>query len=510
MKRKNLITGAGFLLCAVGLAVYAGNRGGEIASAERNRMRVVVPHENADRGRGEGLRGRGAEENSYILKAPMEAGEIAVSVLNFDAFNSGFDDQAVVFRVAGESGLSMAFFAFDEAASVHRRVWNLPVSATVPATVSVSSLDLIGDRSVCVVVTGMNDMDEQTMTVFRRNPLGPRYRPFDVIADIAVDGSVEVVRSPRAQSYNQGAARGQPFPIVASGRDPLSDNILDRIEFTYSFSEADGAYRRGGPVSVPGARIEQNRVRGILSGAPGVFEEFVCDLWYHVTAEGTVERDQFIFFDRAGREIVFFAEDSNQIFVWQGSTITRQGIMISAYNRPVNALRRRVNVELESLDGIRVTVEDESRSRISIQPPWSGSYRRAGAIATGARIQAMEPYRDAVFDSPIGRFRFMPNGEYEILGNGPDLGGRYVFFGSGGRDLLELRPDSGGGEFPGTRVSAGGGSGERQVFLVSGVNRNSRGQPYENQPRIVLSRVRLGASGVHDLNETQIALTLAE
>jgi hypothetical protein len=509
MKGKTPITVLVFVLCAAGIAVYAVNRGDETASGERHGMRVVVPNENREWGHGEGRQGRGRNESAYVAKAPMESGEFVVSVLSFDAFDRGVDDQVVVFRGAGESGLSIAFFAFDEAASVHRRVWDLPVSATVPATVSVSTLDLLGDRSACVIVTGMNDADEQTMTVFHRNPLGSRYMPFDVIADIAVDGSVEVRQSQRSQAYQQGVAKGQPFSIVASGRDPLSDNILDRIEFTYFFSEASGAYGLVGRVNIAGARIEQERVRGILSGAPGVFEEFVGDLWYHVTAEGTVERDQFIFFDRAGREIVFFGDNSNQIFVWQGSTITRQGIMISAHNRTVTAMKRRVNVELESMDGIRVSVEDESRARIGIQPPWSGSYRRAGSIVMpGVQTPAVGPSRDAVFDSVIGKFRFTPDGEYEIYGNGPSSGGRYVFFGAGGMDLLEMRPDS--GESPFLPVSVGGGGEDRQVFLVSGISRNTRGQPYETQPRIVLSRVLLGASGIRDLNEAQIVLTLAE
>jgi len=443
----------------------------------------------------------------------MEAGELVISVLNFDAFNRGVEDQAVAFR-GGSGGISLALFAFDGKESVHRRLWDLPVSATVPATVSVFTLDLIGDRGSCVVVTGMNDGDEHTMTVFRRNPLAPANKPFDVIADIGIDGSVEVRETARPQSYHQGVARGRPFAIVASGWDPLSDNILDRVEFTYSFSEADGTYTQGNPVRIAGARIEQERVRGILSGAPGVFEEFVADLWYHVTPEGTVERDQFIFFDRAGREIVFYGDESKQIFVWQTSTTTRQGIMISSYNRTVTAMSRRVNVELESMDGIRVTVDDPRRARIGIPPPWSGSYRRAGSVVMpGVRAEAMGPHGNAVFDSQIGRFAFMPNGDYEIHGNGPAAAGRYVFFAAGGLDLLELRPHSGDG-FPATTVSvAGGTSGvneDRQVFLVSGIRRNSRGRPFETQPRIVLSRVRLGASGIHDLNGPQIVLTLVE
>ena len=451
----------------------------------------------------------------------MEAGELIISVLNFDFDNSGMEDQIVAFRKIGaaasagangmEEPVSIAFFAFHERTGVHRRIWDLPTAATVPGTVSISTLDLLGDRNNVVIVTGMNCKNEHTMTVFRRDPADP-LRPFDVIADIRIDGSVSVREVQRSLAYQQGIARGQPFVITASGRDPESDNILDRIELTYTFNQASGRYQRTGRARMPGARIEQDRVRQILSGVPGVFENFINDIWYHVTPDGAIDRSQFLFFDPARREIVFFGEENQQVFVWQHSNHTRQGIFISSYNSMITAMRRRVNIELESMDSIRVTVTDDRRQRIGIPPPWSGSYRRAGAVlrAMAEENHAMMPHMDAVFDSPIGRLRFLPGGEYELAAHDNFSSGRYVFFQAGGRDLLELRPDPDYTGVLAALVSANGGPDNRQVFHVTGISRNAQGRPDSMPAYMGLSRVRLGASGIHDLHEAQIVLTRAD
>jgi len=515
--KTTIFTVAVFLLCTAGIAFYAFRQPGEAEKVERHRMRVIVPSGAGAPDLSEELPGHTTQENTYILKAPMEAGELVISVLNFDFNNNGIEDQVVAFRGSGNGNgagnpVSIAFFSFSERAAGYRRVWDLPTSATVPGTVSLFTIDLLGDRSNAIIVTGMNDQDEHTMTAFRRNPSNEPSRPFDVIADIRIDGSVAVREVQRSLAYQQGIARGQPFTIVASGHDPDSDNILDRIELTYAFNAANGIYQRSGRVRIPGARLEQDRVRQILSGSPGVFENFINDIWYHVSPDGSIDRSQFLFFDPERRTIVFFGEESQQIFVWQHSNTTRQGIFISSYNSTVTAMRRRVNIELESMDSIRVTVTDDRRQRVGIPPPWSGSYRRAGAVLRTMAEEnlAMAPHKDAIFDSPIGRLRFMPNGEYELSAYGSFTRGRYAFFQAGGMDLLELRPNLAYLDSFAALIAANESHDNRQVFYVTGISRNAQGQPNAAPEYMGLSRVRLGASGIHRFNEAQIVLTRAD
>ena len=377
--KKTAATIVGFAICAIAIGIYATlPPANSDPQTERQRLRVVAPGAEDILGYGNGGNGHPLSENGYMYL--MEPGETVISTLSLNIF-SAIEDQAVAFRPSdGRGPIYIAFFTIDEDSGSHVRLWSMPTSATIPSTVSLFSTDLLGDRGSAIILTGMNDRGEHTMTALRRSPFDSDGRPFEVIADIRIDGYVSVREIERSLAYQQGLARGEPFEIVASGQDPYSDNMLDRIERTYAFDASAGIFLRSGEARIPGARIEQNQVQRILSGAPGVFENFLGDLWYHVAPDGTIDRDQFIFFDPVRREIVFFGEESQQIFSWEHSTFMRQGILIASHNSAISSMRRRVNVELESLDSIRVTVTDERRQRVGIPPPWSGLYRRARVV----------------------------------------------------------------------------------------------------------------------------------
>jgi hypothetical protein len=140
----------------------------------------------------------------------------------------------------------------------------------MPGTVSLYSQDLLGDRSFCIIITGMNTQGEHTMTVFRKDPQKDRSVPFAKIADLRIGGSITVEETDRPLAYQQGIARGQPFVITASGQDSESSNILDRVEITYAFNPASGVYEQRNINRVPGTQVEERRVRQILSGDPKV------------------------------------------------------------------------------------------------------------------------------------------------------------------------------------------------------------------------------------------------
>jgi hypothetical protein len=183
-------------------------------------------------------------------------------------------------------------------------------------------MDLIGDRSVCALLTGMNSQGEHTMTIFRLNKQtqGPRRRaadsgpPFEMIAQLQIEGIIRVNETERSQAYQLGIAGGQSFTITAYGHDPASANILDQIEATYAYNEQGRLYERTRVVRIPGSQVEQRRLREILSGERGVFEKFIIGLWYYVIPEGTLDSRQYIYFDPANKELIFYGEEAQQVF----------------------------------------------------------------------------------------------------------------------------------------------------------------------------------------------------
>jgi len=510
-----------FALCAIGIAVIAlrssllklpfGVGPGGKNNMERYRTRVIVPSlEDNDSGENESWTYYADE---YALKAPLGSDEQFITALNIDFYNDSVEEQLVAYRsrLAPQPGLPagaepevrgsppasgqvyIAYFSYDEKTGSYRRSWNAPTSASLPGTVSMFTLDLLGDRRDSVILTGMNAEGKHTLTAFHKFEKEDLNRPFVKIAEIQVDGSITIQESERPVAYRQGIAKGQPFTILAYGQDSGSSNVLDRIEIVYSYNPVRGFYEQSGITRIPGSQIEQQKVREILSGKPKVFEEFINDLWYHVSPTGAVDKSQYLYFNPESREIIFYGEDTQQVFNWQNSNLTRYGLYITSQNIAVTTLRRFLDIELESVDSIRMKVFEDVRLKIGVSASWDGSYRRA--VKTQENELPPRPYIEASYDSSMGRLRFYPNGEYELISSDASVKGRYAFFRINDKELLELRPDKSG------NFHTNQNSGERMIYRIAG--------SVNNADNLSLFRVRLLPSGIQELQEGQIFLTKA-
>jgi hypothetical protein len=506
VNNKTVLTLLGFVIIgAGGMGFLALNSFLNRQKQEQLQTRIVIPRA-ANNGGDSGGAEQMAYEDSITTRTAMNEGELVVAVLNQDFDGDPAEEQIVAFRDLREieSPVSIAFIDFDEERKEYRRLWTASTAAARPGTISLFTQDLIGDRGICVILTGMNNRDEHTMTVFRRNPQPASGEAFPRIAEISINGSITIQETERSQAYQQGIAGDKSFVIAAYSHDANAANILDQLEITYAFNPGKGLYEQSKVTHIPGSQIERRRLRELLSGERGVFENFINDLWYYVSPQGTLDNRQYIYFDPSGREIIFFGDETQQVFVWQNSNPTRYGLYISSQNISVTTLRRFLDIELESLDSIRIKVFEDVRLKIAVSASWDGSYRRAG---TGARTggepeNAIRPAIDALYDSSLGRLRFHASGEYDLSSGGMVSRGRYVFFRVNGQELLELRPQ---GE--GRNKTENGAA--RMIYRLEPVQKNENGGT-GSPSSLNLFRVRLGASGIQDLHEGAITLTAAQ
>jgi hypothetical protein len=323
-----------------------------------------------------------------------------------------------------------------------------------------------------------------------------------------MDGSIAIQESERPLAYRQGIARGQPFSIIAQRRDNESSNMLDRIEITFTYNNVKGTYEESNIIRMPGSQIEQQRLREILNGKPKIFEEFINDLWYHVSPEGTIDKSQFLYFDPENREIIFFGDATQQIFVWNNSTSTRFGLYISSYNVSISTMRRFLDIEMVSMDSLRIRVVEDVRLKIDVSMPWDGLYNRAGtAVKSATEVKKVNPYMDAAYDSSMGKLLFSGNGEYELISGDSVTKGRYAFFRASGNELLELRPEQNGTSRNVTFKS--GDSEDRLVYRLSSLHPGENENIYQTN-NLILSRVLLVPSGIRELYEGQIVLTKSQ
>jgi hypothetical protein len=464
--------------------------------------RIIIPRAASARDEEDSRPERLAREEGMTLKAALKEGELLIAVLNENFDDDSREEQVAAYRnlMEVESPVYLTYIDFDESSGSYKRLWSAPAAATRPGTITLYRQDLVGDRSVCVLLAGMNAAGEHTLTIFRKLPASAPGRGesllFSKIAEIRIDGSITVKETERPQAYQMGMARGQSFTISAYGRDYDSANIMDQVEITYAFNEAGGIYEQRSVNRIPGIQIEQRRLRELL-GNTEAFEEFITGLWYYVSPEGTLDNRQFIYFDPGDRELIFYADETQQVFAWQSSSATRYGIYIASQNISVTTLRRTVDIELESLDSVKVRVFEDVRLKIKVDALWNGSYRRAGPPNARSPAAGPGPFHiSAVYDSAIGRISFNSDGTYALRAGETIKEGKYAFFNLDSEELLELR--------------SGSAPDNREIYLVE--NPAPSGERPAEAPRktLTLLRIRLGAQGIRRLHEGSFSLTLAE
>jgi hypothetical protein len=513
------------VFCIIFLVIYPPSKWLTGKTGETPEARIIIPRViNSEAGAGENQAERVAREEQLAVKVPLENGEIMAAVLNDDWDEDQQEEQLVAYRnlLEIDGPIFLTYIGYDSKIRGFRRLWSAPTAASRPGTISLYSQDLVGDRSVCALLSGMNSLGEHTLTIFRKTPENERAgREADIplwtkIAELRIDGSISVRETERTQAYQLGIARGASFSISAYGRDYDSANIMDQIEITYVYNPVNGLYEQSRITRVPGNQIEQRRVQELL-GNSRVFEEFITGLWYYVTPQGTIDSRQYIYFDPLSREIIFYADETQQIFTWQASSATRYGIYINSQNISVTTLRRFIDIELESLDSLRVKVVEDVRLRFGVSTPWDGSYRKASPQENqNASREQKDTYIDALYDSSIGKTRFFPDGNYELASGGTIRSGKYIFFQIGGREILELRSTD---QRPAEQRSPEGfsamsgangapeaqGADTRETYLVQ----YPAGENFPGKTMTLL-RVRIGARGVQETHEGSITLTLSE
>ncbi|MDR0708253.1 MAG: pallilysin-related adhesin [Treponema sp.] len=427
--------------------------------------------------------------DSIHTKISLEDWEILVVVLNENFDADVQEEQILAYRNLADSddGVYIAYVDFDETENVYKRVWDAKTLVTGPGTLELYTVDMIGDRVPCVVVSGMNG-GEHTLTAFRWNQnaqAAAMSAPFDKIAEIQIDGAITIQRVERTQAYQVGLSDGKDFPITAYGRDAESPNILDQVEIIYTYNAEKNEYEQSGMIRMPGKQVEERRVREILSGGARGFETFLTGLWYFVRPDGAIDSRQYIYFDPLNKEAIFYTDETQQVFTWQNSGATRYGLYISTQNISVQTLRRSLDIALESLESIRVKVFEDVRLKIGNDAGWDGSYRKAATVIADSStpVRTVPAYINAVYNGIIGRIHFSTDGMYELTLGGVVQKGRYSFYTLNEFDALELRHEDN----------------SRETYAVSYPDGN-----------LSLRRVRIGANGVQDLHEPVILLSREE
>ncbi|MDR2537719.1 MAG: pallilysin-related adhesin [Treponema sp.] len=469
-----------FLLSAVGVwRLIVLTRNAEIAQSEgvERHTRIITPEKPA-------LETADANMVSDTILVPLNVGEVLVSVLtqDFDPEIPG-DEQLLLYRNAEPNGsLYLSYLAHNGHA--YQRLWTKETAVTRPWTAALDTKDLIGDHSLSVLLSGMNDDGKHILTVFKQTQGA---EPFVPIADIQTTGSITIQETTRNQAYQRGNTRGASFPLLVY-ENLNTANPQDQVEMVYTYNPTRERYEQSELIQILGSQVEQRVIQNTLNGGSRSFEAFIEGLWYFVDSKGTVDTSQYIYFDPVGRELVFYGDETQQVFTWQSSSMTRSGLSIAGQNISVTTLGRSVDIEISSAKRIKVTVVEDVKLKIGSDKIWDGFYEKISDVAAPGSFNTSVSYIEAEYNGSMGKLLFFPSGSYELSSSNIGRMGKYMFFDFNGETLLEFRSDDGG----------------RELYLVEYGETLKENGIWE---ALTLIPVRIGVRGIQRLRETPISLT---
>jgi hypothetical protein len=447
-----------------------------------------------------------AQRSERLASAiPLETNETLLDLYSFNLDSDDEEEQILVVRRADDTEGLIRIVVADYSPQSRRwsRTWDGATLATKIKTFQITISDLLGDHDVNIICTGMNDANEQTMTVFRRLALeGDQRLRFASIFQGSGD-AVLVNSSDRADSYKLGQSNAESWSISIWRADPSAGNFLDQIKETWNWNSPAGSYTPASTERIPGASIARRIAETLLDGTAETFEQFLDGIWYKQSTDPLSDSALFVTFQPRDGAVLFSAQGIVEIYEWENSNSTRYGLYIACRNQSVRNLRRLMDVELVSTDTINLRVFQDLRIKADIAAKWDGRYRKLGPeMAKAFRVNPAKaihtkPELDGLYTNEDGTRLRLTGSTYTLETEGILETGGFAVFEISGQSILDLRALQVGDVASNTRRS----------WSLSHSSRNDDND--KPVSILTLSPVRIGVAGPEPMGSPSLVLQKA-
>ena len=426
------------------------------------------------------------------------------TLLDLYSFNLDFDDedeQVLVVRASDDPAGAMRVVVADYSPGTRRwaRAWEGVTAATQVKTFQVAVNDLVGDHNLNIVCTGINERNEQTMTVFWKT-LPESGEPglwFAKVFEMAGNAVlIEDVERPAA--YKLGQSNAESWTISVWRTDPSSGNFMDQVRETWTWNFAERRYVLAGEERIPGASIARRMAESVLDGKAETFERFLDGIWYKESVDPASPEALFVTFQSGEDNVLFSGAGIVEIYQWESSNPTKYGLYIACRNNSVRNLRRLLDVELSASDAISIRVFQDLRIKADVSGKWDGVYRKlAPEIARGFRRDPSSAELSP--SSPAGRYLAADGTELRFAGStyvlrdggGLEEGGFGVYR-LGDKLVMDMKA---------LKRNGAASSARRSWLMATSTRSEEGGAPVDI---LTLTPVRIGIDGVESVESSPI------
>jgi hypothetical protein len=368
-----------------------------------------------------------------------------LQIINVNLDQDPDEEQVIAVKRVADMGSPVRLLVVDAdpaRGTYYFQSWESDTSATDIRVFSLSARDIIGDHSLQIVASGMNDAGRLTLDVFRLLPpsqgKGLVYKP---VCQLVAD-EITVDENERPDSYATDPKPGTSFPVIAYLRDPDSQNVMDLVRIRYSWNPGEARYVPGAAEKIPGEEVQQAQLKSLFTGSgEQAFEQFISGSWVQVVKDAYAS---IITFDPIGRKISLSSGNTQEAYLWRESLRT-------IYNTLRAVGENETVLQIRLIRTFSITVNDPNTITVTIRS--NDSDESSTVIYT----KVSDDIRQKLIDRPDAQAILSPlalSGRYagkrgltvdfQATGvtwtdGGGQRTGSYVLFSVGGGTILSTR-----------------------------------------------------------------------
>ena len=343
-----------------------------------------------------------SEEEQIIPRINIENQSLIEYIQNVNLDFDTEEEQVIVQKDREiKNRLKIIVVDFDSVRNKYITTWETVLENINPRTFIISYADIVGDHNLEIIFRGTGSSNEQILEIYRKthSPAGIRLY-YENIADIKLDGQIEIVEKERSSAYLLGQKNGISFPVITYERDDESENLLDMVKKTFIWNYQSSRFIKSLEEKIPGEIIQEEWLEKLDNEGIEAYQDFLQGQW--INSESS---DSVISFDKNNKEIALYSKDILEIYKWTdfNRSSIANSVYINARNDLIHFIRKNVFIKIEKLNRIRIYVNDREFSKNT--NPWDGYYEKVGSMEV--------PYKNSKDNIKV----FIPEGPYKGIDN---------------------------------------------------------------------------------------------
>lgn len=455
---KNRVVPAVFVIIAAALAVvFISRKCLYKPNEETTASRVIIPQVAGKSTEKNTSNSDMSDETAMTSLVPLKNDETLISIVSMDFDGDGYEDQVNAIKTAASPYLSLLVGLYNPQTSSYERKAVIATKITQVKTFAYTGMDLTGEHRLSLIYQGYSESGNSVLQAFfinRKNGVFNLHQ----IADFEADGTIFVQQLDRYDDYERTQSAGTSFPIwVYSTDTTMGANSTDQLQTRFDWNKEEQKYTKALQIRVAGSKLAAKELARIQDGTVGTFAGYLDGLWYKTDNDGTGQR--YLCFDYDSKEIIFFLDDTEEVYNWVNSNLRRNGIYLSTTNAEIENLQRRVDVSLLGVDGISLKIQDDVRMLIGESTMWDGEYKKmsfnsinhkAPSQVVPAATYIADLEKGPLWKASDGTVITFSAGAYTSSGDAASDAGVYTSEDADGRPFIEFRPRGATGYFNGS------------------------------------------------------------